>query len=693
MNKFSISPKYNLTNIFLSLGLFLLTIILRIPTIYKPLDLAYENHLAFLGREAFFGGGFYSTPWSMKPPGESIFYGLTYLLFGPNNLGIGSRILLTILSALATVIIFKLVNKLFGRWAGFFSALFFTLFFSRQDVFYGTATYAEMLIPLFTVLGYYLFFIAKERNNKLILFFSGLSLGISLLIKQSAIFDVIPLMLFGFFDEIISLKHKDYKGIGKAIFHLTPLVMGFVLPLTIFIFYFILIGKFNLFWEWAVLKPVLYSKFREQHPETYIANFIKKTAPICIFAYLEILITTIFKRDLKRILFIVWLAFTTLTFVTSGKYWNYYFIELFLALSILGGIFVNDIISLKRKWFSLVFITGISLMLFNYNKVSYLKTFRQFFYFMISNVSKEEYIYSLSDINWQERYEAANLFRKISKQKDTLFVMEGTQGVYVLADKEPIYKEFIWEQQFIENTTIGFVFTYFSEAYDGNRKKLINNLLSKPPDFIILVIDPVNEISIKLKNFPQFYSFVFSNYEYIDNFNDAWVFRRKKEVVKLPSDLIMNPVFAQKYFFVSTNTSGQTFIEPLFTVSEMIPMLSDYEPIPIKFSDINNYSYKNVPIKLLYFGFDGSDFVGYTSESPSGIQDIHLKASGILKPIRAVRVKKNNNYWSFPANGINDIIKVVFKNNTIDLYLEPPIDRKGIFKAIIIFEDGSVGTI
>jgi len=676
-------PKSNLTNILLSLGLFLLTILLRIPTIYKPLDLNYENLLAFLGREAFFGGGFYSTPWSMKPPGGSIFYGFTYFLFGANNLAIGSRILLAFLSASATVIIFKLGNKVFGRWAGFFSALFFTLFFSREDVFTGTVCYAEMLVPLFSVLGYYLFFVAKEKNNKLILFFSGFSLGISLLIKQSAIFDALPLILFAFFEEIISLKNKDFKGIKEVVFYLVPLVLGFALPLTIFVFYFILIDKFNLFWDWAVLKPMLYSKFREKHPGPYIAHVFDKTIPICIFAFLAVLVT-IYKRDLKRILFIVWLAFTTLTFVTSGKFWNYYFIEMFLALSILAGIFVSDIVSLKKKWFSLFCITGILLVLFNYNKVTYLALFRRYYSFLTKKVSKEEYIYSFSDIQWQERYEAANLFKKISKQKDTLFVMENTQGVYVLADKEPIYKEFIWNQQFFENKSIGFTFLNKFQTYEGNWKKLIDNLMSNPPDFIILVPDPLNELSMNLKTIPQFYSFVFSNYEYINNFNDVWIFKKKSGAITLPSGLVMNPEFVKKYFIITTNPSGQTFIEPLFSVSE---------PIPTSFSELTNFSYKNVPVKLLYFGIDGSDIVGYMNEGPSGNQDIHLKASGILKPIKAVRVKKDNINWSYPANGANPIVKVVKIDDIINLYFEPSSDPEGNYEVTIIFEDNSVGTI
>lgn len=683
MKNISKLPKYNLTNFLLSLGLFLLTVILRTPTLYRPLDLVYESQLAFLGREAFFGSGFYSTPWGMKPPGESIFYGFTYLLFGGNNLALGIRILLTLFSALTTVIIFKLGNKLFGRWAGLFSALCFTIFFSRGDVFSSTVAYAEMLIPLFSVLGYYLFFNAKEKNNKLVLFFSGLSFGISLLFKQSAVFDIFPLILFGFFKEIISLKNKDCKGIKNAVLHLVPLVLGFVLPLTLFIFYFTLIGKFNLFWDWSVLKPILYSKLREKHPEIYIDYIFKKIAPICILACLAILIT-IYNRNLKRILFVIWLAFTTLIFVTSGKFWIYYFIEFFLALSILAGVFVNDIISLKKKWLSRVFIIGILIMLFNFNKAPYIALFKRYFSFLENKISKEEYIYSFSDIHWSQRYEAANLFKKLSKPKDTLFVMEPSQGVYVFADKEPIYKEFIYEQQFYENPAIGFAFTNSFETYEGNRKKLIDNLLLKPPDFIILISDPASEISFKLKIFSQFYSFVFSNYEYIDNFNDAWVFRKKNGVVSLPSGLIMNHKFAQKYFFITTNPSGQIFIEPLFSFSE---------PFLVNFSEPGKNFYNSIPLKLLYFGFDGDDFVGYSGESPSGIQDIHLKATGVLKPIKAVRVKKNNTYWSYPANGINPIIKVDIKNNTLNLYFEPSSDFQGNYEAIIMFEDGSIGTI
>lgn len=42
--------------------LFLLTIFLRLPTIHRPFDFAYESFIAFWAREVVVGAGFYSTP-------------------------------------------------------------------------------------------------------------------------------------------------------------------------------------------------------------------------------------------------------------------------------------------------------------------------------------------------------------------------------------------------------------------------------------------------------------------------------------------------------------------------------------------------------------------------------------------------------------------------------------------------------
>jgi hypothetical protein len=69
-----------------------LTFLLRLPTVYRPFDLAYEYQLAFFGREALAGSGFYATPWTFKPPGEALTYGFFYLLFGADKWMISIRV-------------------------------------------------------------------------------------------------------------------------------------------------------------------------------------------------------------------------------------------------------------------------------------------------------------------------------------------------------------------------------------------------------------------------------------------------------------------------------------------------------------------------------------------------------------------------------------------------------------------------
>ncbi len=120
----------------------LLTFLLRLPTLFRSFDLAYESQLAYFGREAFVGNGFYGSPWSMKGPGETFVYGLAYLVFGHSSWAFGVRIITTILAGLAAFTIYLIGKKLYMPLVGLFTAVFFALFFSLCANFAGTLSYA-----------------------------------------------------------------------------------------------------------------------------------------------------------------------------------------------------------------------------------------------------------------------------------------------------------------------------------------------------------------------------------------------------------------------------------------------------------------------------------------------------------------------------------------------------------------------
>lgn len=525
-----------------SVFLFILTLVLRLPTIQRPFDLAYEHQLAFFGREAFAGRGFYSTPWSLKPPGESLVYGLAYIIFGHKYWVISVRIVTAILAGLGSIYVFKLSNKLFGFWPGLFSSLFFTVFLSRHDVFSGPLAYAEMLSPFFTIFGVLLFFLSKEKEDKRIFFLSGLSFGISLLFKQSAVYDFLPFFVYSVSEELFS-----GKNIFSVLLEHLSFMLGFILPLSVFVFYIIILGRFSLFWDWSVIKPALYSKLREKYPGPYILVIFRKVYLVWILAYLAIL-GTFFRKKIKTVFFIVWYFFTFFTFLTSGKFWNYYFIQPFIPACFLAGSFINDVVSIKKKLLSLIFLLGLFIYLILANYQSYFKLFNNYSLVLKNKVSMEDYSFSLSEgESLVNRYKAASAIKKLLKKEDKVFIMEGAPAMYVLTDTRPTYKDFLFELQFFENKSIGFVFNHSFQNIDGNRKALIEDLQADPPDYIIIVMESAEEAYDKLQSFPYFFAFTFLNYNYEANFGDVWIYA-KKENILIPQKVLIEQNFYKKYF-------------------------------------------------------------------------------------------------------------------------------------------------
>lgn len=423
---------------------------------------------------------------------------------------IGLRVLTIILSGLAVIFIYKLGKKLFSPEAGFIAALIFSVFSANSYVFNGNSAQAETWMPATTVLGFYLFFVAREKKSWLILFASGLSLGISFLYKQSALYNFIPLLLFSLGQEFLNLRNK------KNVFNLRslglpqlPLILGFVLPMGIFVFYIVLIGKLAFLWDWMVVKTRIYSDIKEPHQFNYIKTTLGKISPIAIIAFLEIIIT-VFRREGRRVIFVLWLIFTPLVFITSGKFWNYYFLQLFIPLSFLAGMFIGDLLLLRKKMIAALLLLDTALILFIFNIDYYSRSFYNYSSFLKGQIRKEDYINFLAEGDfrrerWSSIFETAEFLKQNSQPEKTFLIMDGSPGIYVLSDKWPVYKEFLYKQQFFENKTIGFTFMHSFETYEGNRRKLLEKLASSPPTFIVLAVDSPMSVFDEVREFPHFF--------------------------------------------------------------------------------------------------------------------------------------------------------------------------------------------
>lgn len=668
---------------FLLLFLFLLVIFLRLPLVFRPFDLAYENFIAFWGREVVNGGGFYSTPWTFKPPGEAIVYGLFYLCLGVGKWALGLRIFSLILGGLTAVLIYKLGKKLFGFLAGFIASLIYIIFSSRVDVFVGTMAYAEMWMPFFSLLGYLFFFMAQEKKMSKFFFFSGLSLGISFLFKQSALYDFLPLFFFALFNGYLLYRDKKEK-LKKIISDLLIFVLGLALPMFIFFFWMIFTGRFGLLWSWMVEKTVIYSKIREKHPGDYLIGIYKKTYPVVVLGFLGI-VTSFLTRKSKKFLFVLWFITTFLIFISSGKFWNYYFNQPFIPLCFLAGILAQDIFNLiKRRW--AWFVMLLIIFFVSFTNLSYYRFyFSHFNDFLSRKITKSEYINSLSEgSSWTIKKQVADFIDQNVLPSEKVFIMSDSPALYVLSDKKPPFREFLYKQQFFENKTIGFAFMNPLETYDGNKKNLVEKMEKTPPDFIVLTEEPLSEVFSEIESFPQFFSFVFANYEFSQRYGNIWIYRLKKEKIKPVASLnkiVVDFIFAYSYFKVVPISYSSVRLEPL---------AGGIGNLQVELVNKKNINY--FPIKIISFKQSNQDFLTQALVQPSGVNDLLLKLEKPSKKIKNLSIKNSNFLWAYPTNGINAILSLVEDKDGLTFYFEPFTSSKSDeFELYIIFEDNSVG--
>lgn len=672
----------------------LLTFVLRLPVLYAPFDAAYEYLLAFLGRQIFKGGGFYSTPWTMNLPGGSLTYGLIYLLVGSENWELAVRLFSAILNSLVPLFLFLLGRTLFDSLVGIFTALFWAVF-SSGVTFHGAAAYTEMLMPLFTILGIYLFFLGRKKQKKKVWFLSsGLVLGISLLYKQTALYDFLPLFVWSLGESFFSLRGRIPSKKSKSTFlpHFF-LLLGFLVPLFIFIVYILFKGKFLLFWDWTIVKVLAYGKLKG-NPISYLYLIWKSSFLVWGLAFLGVL-SVLLKREKERIFLILWVLGGIASLLSSGKYWDYYFLQVFLPASLLASVFINDLILIGNKKlpqliyylknvFLLALIIGI---LFNLNFSYFQRNFNRFLPYLQGKLTREEYRLQLSEGKKErERWYAAQFLKKNLKSEDKVFIWDDDHSLYVLADIMPLYNDYVWSQQFWypKDQGIGFFFMHSYQNIEESKKDLIKKLVALPPNYVILSVDPSADIFPLISKFPQFFSFVFNNYELVKSIEDIWIYRLKENTVALPEKLVIDPNFASNYMSMEKTKTG-VILEPLVGGPQRLEAV---------ITPGSRLVIEKVPASVPFFGFDNQDFVGVVVESPSGVTDLHLKIKGVRKPIKMISVKKAKDLWVYPTNGLNYVIKVIQKEDKLDLYFEPPAEEpKGDYQVFIIYQDNSISKL
>ena len=147
---------------------------------------------------------------------------LLYRLVGVSKLSTGAYPLLCSLMSVIAVYVFG--RRLFGARTGLLAAALLAVF--PLDILYASALYANTPVTLFVGLGLGLFLLAEQESRRGLYLASGLALGASVLVHESA---VVVRVFYPFYALLLARpsRHHALTGLAfAAVVALDPLLQG-----------------------------------------------------------------------------------------------------------------------------------------------------------------------------------------------------------------------------------------------------------------------------------------------------------------------------------------------------------------------------------------------------------------------------------------------------------------------------------
>jgi len=355
MNSFKILSKKNIDWLVLII-IIVITAIIRIRLLDVPLE-RDEGGYAYTAQLMLQGIPPYLKAYSMRLPGLHIAYALIISLFGQTSHAIHTGLL--IINSINILFIYLLSRFFLSKTGSLVSTATFALL-SITYTLQGIHANSEHFLILFVTVGLFLLLYGLKNNSDKYLFYSGLSLGTALLMKQNGIFFTIPATVYLVYYSI-RIDNTDWIFLLKR---LSYFLFGLVLLVCLVLSFIFYIGIFKNFWFWTYIYAREYvSNFAiNQALNSFLSSFEYVTGParlLWIFIGLGLMFLFIKIRSIKFSFFLMLLCFFSMLSICPGFYFRaHYFILLIPCAAILAGLTVDilpnlPIFRLKHKLCSL----------------------------------------------------------------------------------------------------------------------------------------------------------------------------------------------------------------------------------------------------------------------------------------------------------------------------------------------------
>ena len=411
----------------LAIIVFGVIIAIRIRLLGIPLE-RDEGEYAYAGQLMLQGIPPYKLVYSMKFPGTCAAYALIMSIFGQTILGIHLGLLLT--NAGTTVLIFFVGRRLINATAGIAAAMSYAVL-SVSPFVLGLAAHATHFVVV-SVLGGTLLLLDESGRQRLgRLFASGLIFGLSILMKQPAVFFVV-------FAAIYLVCNDVRRRFTLKTILLRSLIFstGVILPFGITLLLLWRAGVFGKFWFWATDYARQYGTLIpiSNAPEIFldrVKQVIGAGWAIWMLAGIGAGVGLVDKSIRASTVFLLGLLLFSTLALCSGFYFRpHYFIMILPAVSLFVGIAISKLSDLPTG--RMILVRFVPLVMLGAT-LSLPILWEKKFFFKVSPVDACRLTYSHNP--FAESVKIADYLREHTSRDDTIAVLGSEPEIYFYAQR------------------------------------------------------------------------------------------------------------------------------------------------------------------------------------------------------------------------------------------------------------------
>ena len=298
-----------------------------------------EEEYAYAGQLILQGIPPYQLAYNMKLPGTYAAYALLMGAFGQTPSGI--HIGVSLINAATIILIYLLAGRLFGTAAGLVAAASYSVLSINQTIL-GIAGHTEHFVLLPAIAGILLLLKAVELKRTGLLFWSGILLGTSFLMKQPG---VVFILFGGVYLLVLERKDAiDWRGLWTRI---GAYGAGAALPFVLTCLILLKASVFQKFWFWTFSYAAQYASNVnfDAALQLFRFGFVRAVGAgllIWVIAAVGLALLFVHRAAREQAMFVGgFLLFSFMAICPGLHFREHYFILMLPAVSLLVGVAVT----------------------------------------------------------------------------------------------------------------------------------------------------------------------------------------------------------------------------------------------------------------------------------------------------------------------------------------------------------------